>query len=213
MAMASAPPSPWLASRRRVLGTAAAATLAGSAWAAEPAGSSPANGDAGKAQAPKGRPALPAELAEQLPEAQLLGSAKLRFWGLDIYQARLWAGPDFQAAAYARQPFALELLYFRALRGQLIAERSLKEMRRQASLGQAQEQAWLAAMVQAFPDVRAGDRITGLYRPRAATRFWYNGQSRPGVADADFGPLFFGIWLSEASSEPAMRASLLGQAP
>jgi hypothetical protein len=161
----------------------------------------------------KNKAVPPAELADALPEGQLQGSARLRFFGLDIYQARLWAGRGFQSGAYAQQPFALELLYLRALSGKLIAERSIKEMRRQATLSELQEKTWLAAMVQAFPDVQSGDRITGLYRPGAPTQFWFNGQSRPGVADADFGPLFFGIWLSEATSEPAMRASLLGKAP
>ena len=156
-------------------------------------------------------PALPGELRSELPGARLLGAATLRFLGLDIYQARLWAGNRFLASAYAQSPFALELSYFRALSGQRIAERSLQEMQRQLSLDAAQQRAWLDAMLQAFPDVAAGDRITGLNTPGQGARFWHNGQSRPGVADAAFSRCFFGIWLSEASSEPTVRAQLLGQ--
>jgi hypothetical protein len=33
------------------------------------------------------------------------------------------------------------------------------------------------------------------------------------VADAAFGAFFFGIWLSAASSEPRLRAQLLGLEP
>jgi hypothetical protein len=154
---------------------------------------------------------LPAELQEALPAAQALGAARMRFLGLDIYQARLWAGPGFDARNYAQSPFALELNYARSLSGRLIAERSLKEMRRQASLPAQQEAGWLAAMVAAFPDVQAGDRITGLNLPAQGARFWFNGQARPSVRDAEFSRLFFGIWLSEASSEPQLRAELLGR--
>jgi hypothetical protein len=165
------------------------------------------------ADAPAENPGLPSELVDALPGAQALGSARLRFLGLDIYQARLWAGPGFQPAAYAQSPFALELSYFRWLSGRLIAERSLKEMRRQGSIAPEREQAWLQAMVQAFPDVQQGDRITGLHAPGVGARFWFNGQSRSPVRDADFSRVFFGVWLSEATSEPQMRAQLLGQKP
>lgn len=162
---------------------------------------------------------LPTELASSLPGAQLLGSARLRFFGLDIYEARLWVSSGFQAAAYADSPFALELNYFRALSGPLIAERSLKEMRRQGNFGSEREQAWLETMQQAFPDVKAGDRITGLHTPGVGARFWHNGQLRPGsateqrpdAARAEFSKVFFGIWLSDATSEPELRKRLIGR--
>jgi hypothetical protein len=154
----------------------------------------------------------PAEVAVELPTAQALGSARLRFLGLEIYEARLWAAAGFVASSYAQSPFALELNYARSLSGRLIAERSLKEMRRQGSISPAREQAWLEAMVQSFPDVTAGDRITGLHTPGVGARFWFNGQSRPAVRDTDFSRLFFGIWLSDATSEPELRAQLLGSA-
>ena len=153
---------------------------------------------------------LPAELAHELVGAQAMGTARLRFLGQDIYEARLWTGNDFKPEAYAQSMFALELTYFRALSGRLIAERSLKEMQRQGKQDSAREQAWLEAMEQAFPDVQAGYRITGLHLPGVGARFWCNGQSRPAVRDADFSRAFFGIWLSEATSEPAMRKTLLG---
>jgi hypothetical protein len=135
----------------------------------------------------------------------------LRFLGLAIYEARLWVQTGFNASNYASSPFALELNYFRALSGPLIAERSLKEMRRQGPLSDERGQAWLQAMVRAFPDVKAGDRITGLHTPGVGARFWFNGQNRPAPNDPDFSPVFFGIWLSEATSEPQMRSQLLGR--
>jgi hypothetical protein len=156
---------------------------------------------------------LPPELQETLPAAQALGAARLRFLGMEIYQARLWAGAGFKATAWAQAPFALELTYARSLSGRLIAERSLKEMRRQGSLDAEREAAWLEGMAQTFPDVKAGDRITGLHTPAQGARFWFNGQPRPSTVlrDAEFSRLFFGIWLSDASSEPQMRTELLGR--
>ncbi len=190
--------------RRIVLGSGLAA-LAGTVLA-------PARAADKAAEAATASPALlPPELASELTGAQALGSARLRFLGLDIYEARLWSGAGFNPASYAQSLFALELTYFRSLSGRLIAERSLKEMQRQGKQDAAREQAWLEAMVQAFPDVKAGDRITGLNLPGVGARFWFNGQPRPSIRDVDFSRLFFGIWLADATSEPAMRKALLGQ--
>ena len=69
--------------------------------------------------------ALPPELASELPEAQALGAARLRFFGLDIYEARLWAPRSFVATAYAQSPFALELTYLRNLSGKRIDRKSV----------------------------------------------------------------------------------------
>ena len=154
---------------------------------------------------------MPAEFLTALPGAQSLGTATLRFLGLAVYEARLWVQLGFHANRYAQSPFALELNYFRGLSGPSIAERSLKEMRRQGSINETQEQSWLQGMVRAFPDVKAGDRITGLHTPGIGARFWFNGQRLAPLNDPEFSRYFFGIWLSEATSEPEIRARLLGQ--
>ncbi|NVO04493.1 MAG: chalcone isomerase family protein [Rhodoferax sp.] len=209
-----------LASRRAALATAAA-LLARAALPLRASGFAKASALAGLGLAPGLRvhaadavdaSAPPAEVSAALPGARLLGSGRLRFLGLAIYDSRLWAPSGFAAASYAQRPFALELNYLRSLSGKLIAERSLKEMRRQGSLSAQQEQAWLQAMLQAFPDVNAGDRITGVHTPGTGARFWFNGQLRASIPDADFSRVFFGIWLSEATSEPQLRLGLLGQA-
>ena len=149
--------------------------------------------------------------AAPLNGARLAGTARLRFWGLDIYQARLWVQPGFQAADFARHPFGLELEYQRNFNRTDIAARSIEEMRRIGRFSDTQADAWQAALVAALPDVKKGDRITGLHLPGNGVRFLLNGQAYGEVRDAAFAPLFFGIWLSPATSEPALRQSLLAQ--
>ena len=157
-------------------------------------------------------PALPAEVAAALPEARWRGTAVMRFFGLHIYDARLWSATPV-AGDGAAQPLALELIYARSLVGEQIASRSIKEMQGIGAVSEAQSARWLAAMTQLFPDVKAGDRITGLQLPGQGTRFFFNGSLRGEVPDADFTRLFFGIWLSPKTSEPRLRAQLLGAAP
>ena len=154
-----------------------------------------------------------AHLAHATPELAGLtrrGQARFRFLGLHIYDIRLWSAAPVTAAHWAEQPLTLEIEYARSLDGAEIAKRSLKEMRGQENLSDALARAWLAEMRAAFPDVNAGDRISGSFEPGVAAQFFVNGQPRRRVADATFARLFFGIWLSPQTSEPDLRRQLLG---
>jgi hypothetical protein len=168
-------------------------------------------------QAPAAEVSAPPELRSlpaPWPQARQLGTANMRFFGLAIYDAALWAPPGFSAQSYANVPFALELRYLRSLSGAAIAQRSLDEMRRGGALAQATETQWLSAMRATFPDVQSGDRITGLNEPQHGVRFYVNGQAKAAITDPAFGERFFGIWLAPWTSEPAIRLALLqGLAP
>lgn len=153
-------------------------------------------------------PQAPQEVLQAQPQANLRGRSTLRFFGLDIYEARLWTDASFALARYDQYPFALELEYRRSLSGRLIAQRSIVEMRRQREFPEVQAVAWQERMEALFPDVKAGDRITGAYLPAVGARFWFNGRLLGDVRDAAFARLFFGIWLSPQTSEPQARCAL-----
>lgn len=147
-----------------------------------------------------------------LPGARLLGQGKLTFFGLNVYGAKLWVTETFKADEFIRTPIALELEYARSLVGQMIAERSLAEMKKVGEVPDDNAGPWLAAMVQIFPDVNRSDRITGLYDPALGMRFFLNDKPRGEVRDLAFAQLFIGIWLSPRTSEPKLRQALLGGA-
>lgn len=149
----------------------------------------------------------------QLPGSRVQGEAALRFLGLRVYNAKLWTLPQFKADQGTEQPLVLELEYLRALQGKAIAERSLQEMQRAGPMAEAQAQRWLAEMQRIFPDVKAGDRISGQHLPGQGVRFWHNGRPAGQVDDPVFARLFFGIWLAPTTSEPDMRVALLGLTP
>ncbi|MDO9144822.1 MULTISPECIES: chalcone isomerase family protein [Burkholderiales] len=154
---------------------------------------------------------LPVELRLAMPAAALAGQAKLTFWGFEVYQASLWVAPGFTAKAYADHGFALELSYLRDFAGADIAKRSLAEMARQVPINAHQATRWGAQMHALFPDVKAGERLTGIHLPGVGARFVFNGQPLGDIADAEFARLFFGIWLSPQTSEPKLRLALLQQ--
>jgi hypothetical protein len=154
--------------------------------------------------------APPTEVAIAVSAACLQGRGTLRYFGLQVYEARLWAAPGFAAERYTDQAFALELEYARGFAGGGIAQRSIEEMRRSAVVANGQAREWQAAMVRAFPDVAPGDRLTGIHAPGAATRFFHNGRPTSTVADPQFARAFFGIWLAATTSEPELRRQLIG---
>ena len=156
--------------------------------------------------------ATPPEVAAEVPGARLLGAGRMRYLGLRVYDARLWAAAAPAALDWAAAALALELEYARSLDGTLIADRSLSEMLRQGEIEPAKARRWLLAMQQIFPDVQAGDRITGVNVPDAGARFLVNGRHRGDVREPEFARLFLGIWLSPRTSEPTLRDALLGKA-
>lgn len=157
----------------------------------------------------------PMEVQVELPGARLQGSARLRFFGLHIYDARLWVQPDYPLDSPAREDFMrhdllLELQYARALAGKKIAERSLEEMERTGPLNKATAESWLTFMVQTFPDVVDGTRLSALHKPSDTVRFFVDGKAAREIRDGEFARRFLGIWLSPLTSQPQMRQQLLG---
>ena len=145
--------------------------------------------------------AVPAHVSALLPQATLSGSGSFRWFGLKLYDARLWTD---------KQSVALDLDYARELVGKRIATASIDEIKKLGIGTARQHGAWLASMTALFPDVTKGTHITGVLVAGQATRFFHNGAVLGEIADPEFGPAFFAIWLDPKTSEPALRRALLG---
>ena len=146
-------------------------------------------------------------ITQNVKEAHAVGAARYQFLFMDIYDATLYApksGWSFSSA------FALELKYLRNLSGKKIADRSAKEIRQQGFKNEIKLADWHAQMTSIFPDVKSGTILTGLYTPEGETVFYSNNKAIGTVKDPEFGKWFFGIWLSENTSEPEFRRALLG---
>jgi hypothetical protein len=145
--------------------------------------------------------------------AQAAGSGRLRFLGLRVYDARLWApGRTGRGDDWATRRWRWRLVYARALQGALIAERSLDRDARQGASTTHHGTLAGQAMTAAFPDVKDGDRLTGLHRPGDGARFFHNGTLRGEWRDTDFARQFFGIWLAPQHLGPACARPCCGRA-
>ena len=151
----------------------------------------------------------PAHIDAAVPEARLSGSGQFSWFGLKIYKAELYRGP---AGYRPDAPFALDLRYDRALKGAKIAEASAEQMEKIGAGSKAQRQQWLDRMRALFPDVKEGQHITGVNAPGVGARFLLDGAPLGTIDDPSFARAFFAIWLDPATTAPALRRSLLGEA-
>lgn len=152
---------------------------------------------------------LPGALAQDAAGWRSLGSGNLRWFGMDIYRASLWAPDDGRLSL--ESSFALAIRYERGISSQRLVETTLNEMQRLGTADDASRSAWRSSLEQAFPSVLAGEVIVGVNRPGFGVAFFHQGRLTAAIDDAGFAQAFFAIWLDERTREPGLRASLLGE--
>jgi hypothetical protein len=151
---------------------------------------------------------LPLEAAVAVAGAREAGSGTLRYFGLLVYNAKLWiTGPRFDTEA----PFALGIRYARNIEGAKLAEESVSQWRRMRYGFDDKYAAWEAEMRRIFPDVKPGDELVGVHLPVKGAQFYFNGKAAGEVPDRAFARAFFAIWLDERTTEPGMRRALIGE--
>ena len=150
---------------------------------------------------------LPEDLTRDVKGLSVRGEAVLRFFGLKVYDVRLWT----QMKPFTHsEPFAIELVYDMAIKGKDIADRSVKEMRAQGVSDEAKLRRWGDEMTKIFPDIKHGDTLIGVSIPAKEARFYNREKLIATIPDPEFAKAFFDIWLSEKTSVPKVRLKLLG---
>ena len=173
--------------------------------------------------------ALPSALLTAHPaDWRLIGHGLLTWSVFRLYHAYLYVpapSPDASApdatAPDATAPdtstsfdpdgdFVLMLRYLRNIPGEQIVSTSTEEIARLTDTPADDLAAWTQSMRERFPDVAAGDRLTGWFRRGEGVRF-FRGDTPAGDIDSPaFARAFAAIWLDPRTRSPALRANLLG---
>jgi len=130
-------------------------------------------------------------------------------WSEYLQSAPVGDKTKVTATGWAGSPFALELEYTRTLYGEKIAIASIDEIKKLGIGTNTQHEQWLTDMKKIFPNVEEGQQLTGIFTPGQPSRFFFNGKPIGDIADPEFGPAFFGIWLHPKTSAPKLRQVLL----
>lgn len=153
-------------------------------------------------------PPLPDPVSAKLPDLRLAGEGRFSWFGLHIYDASLWTRSD---SFTVKSEFALDIRYARNIVANRLVSNSVREMRRLGFDNPVQLAKWAEEMARVFPDIRKGDRLTGVNIPDIGAEFYHNGRFIGMVADKQFAVAFFSIWLDPRTREPELRESLIGQ--
>jgi len=135
-----------------------------------------------------------------------VGKARLKVLFWEVYDSALstpsgnWTGMP---------PYQLSLSYLRDIPVHQLVNETEKAWRQQG-VSHEQLAVWLQALGKIWPDIGTGDSLVFGVAPEGRNGFWFNGAFIGGIDHPDFGPLFAGIWLSENSPRPALRAQLIG---
>ena len=147
----------------------------------------------------------PPELSPVIHAAEPYGSGDMTWLRIPVYDASLWTDARNWSMESA---FALTLDYHMSIKSNALVERTIEEMERQPGFD-AERRDYASELATVFPDVKDGDRITALYQPGEAVRFFHNAKYTGSMESKDFAQAFFGIWLGESTSEPEIRKKLL----
>ena len=152
-------------------------------------------------------------LQPYLDSPRLVGQGKYSYWGFDVYHASLWTGKNaMRPEQWQAQNLALELLYLRDFEGKDIAKRSVDEMQAQSSLPTDKARAWLKTLETLFPNVRQGQRLTGIYLSDGNAHFLFDNKSLGEIKDPELAKRFFAIWLAPQTSAQELRKNLFAEA-
>lgn len=104
-------------------------------------------------------------------------------------------------------PYQLKLEYKREIAGAKIVESTQKEIKKLG--GPAQKLVnWIEQLKKIIPDVKSGDALIGFVDKDKNSLFCLGNKFLGKVDDPEFADYFFGIWLSEKTSEPRLRKAL-----
>ena len=143
---------------------------------------------------------------------RLIGQHRFTYWGFEVYDASLWGSAAFAPEDWAKQTLLLELRYLRDFKGTDIAQRSMDEMQGQRALTTSQKQNWAGVLQALIPNVRNGERITGVYAPDKGMQLWHQDRALGEMTDTELAQRFFGIWLAPETSQRQLRQQLLAGA-
>lgn len=137
---------------------------------------------------------------------QPVGSGNLTFFGMTVYRATLLAPGGVY---HPERPHALQIDYRFSFSGERLATSSVDEMIK-LSPRPLDRPRLIRELAELLPDVKRGDRITGLHRPGEGMLFFSGERYLGRLADAAAAADFFAIWLHPRSPRPGLRARLLG---
>ncbi|WP_180957152.1 chalcone isomerase family protein [Shewanella sp. 11B5] len=144
-----------------------------------------------------------------ISEAALIqvGKADMSLLWLDIYSAKLFSiDGKYQANRF---PMTLDIQYHRDIDAIDLVDATIEQWQH-LGFTEANIALYRQQLVNAWPDVKEGDRLTFRVNNPEDAAFLLNDTPYYQVSNAQFPEAFLDIWLSEKTSRPELRNQLIG---
>lgn len=128
------------------------------------------------------------------------------FW--KVYDSRLLTlTGDYDENSYPKQ---LEITYLRDIDKQDLVDNTEKQWQH-LNYSAEQYQEYLPWLAEVWPDIKKGQQLS-IVVDQDTSQFYFNGKAIGQPRSRTFGDMFLAIWLSPNTSEPKLRAELIGHA-
>jgi hypothetical protein len=137
-----------------------------------------------------------------------IGKASFSFLVWDIYNSQLATSTGKYPPATQSDTLIYTINYQRDISSKELVERTIEQWNH-LKISKDIYSPYINILNDIWPDIKKGDSLA-LVSNAAGSGFYYNDDLVGSIANTDFSPLFLSIWLSEKTSEPALRQKLLG---
>ncbi|WP_286269400.1 chalcone isomerase family protein [Thalassotalea hakodatensis] len=141
-------------------------------------------------------------------ELTQVGKATFSFMFWDIYESKLYT-QNGSYSTTSNQPLLLDIHYLKDITRDDLLENTVEQWQ---YLGFTKEQygKYLDTLRVLWPNIEKGDSLALLYANNQS-HFYFNGELLGTIEDTKFAEVFLAIWLSEKTSQPALRKRLIGE--
>ena len=138
----------------------------------------------------------------------VLGKGTLKVFVWEVYDLTLIS--EMNSFSWQNR-FVLQFDYKRKLKKTDVIKASMKEIRRQSGVTSGDLAKWQKYLAEAIEPVEQGAQAAVEWFPAGKLAFYYKGKAPVIIDDEPFARSFINIWLGQETSEPQLRAALLGQ--
>ena len=147
-------------------------------------------------------------LRAHVPDAELVGAARLQMFFFKIYDAQLFA-PN---GRFSRDDaYALRLTYLIDAKKDKIVERTVKEMKRQKAASSKVIEGWVPLMEDAFISMDKGSYADFIHTGDGRVLLTANGKLISEITDSRFITALMNVWLGPKVRDKEFQDKLMGR--
>lgn len=138
-------------------------------------------------------------------ELSLVGTAKFKFLFWDIYVSELYTKSGSYSDNEAK--LLLEIKYLRDIKSKDLLNKTVDQWKH-LGIDESEYKNYVQQLSVIWPDIKVGDELA-FYTRDEQSHFYLNQNHIGSISSNKFGEIFKDIWLSESTSQPKLRETLL----